>query len=166
MTLDRRLLPAALALVFLAAPTPGPDGPLHLPEPIDAAMLAKVLLDQPGAYTVLDIRPAAQFAEWTIPGAKNVGLDTLAAHVAALPASARVVLVDRDGTFAFAAAGALMERLPERPLRALVGGLQRYHHEIVLRAGATSMPAATPAAAPMAPTDNPTAPKAKRSAGC
>jgi len=142
-----------------------PAGALALPEPIDPAMLAKVLAEQPGVYHVLDLRPAAQFAEWTIPGAKNVPVDALAAHLASLPANARVVLVDRDGSHAFAVAGALMAK-QDRLLRVLHGGLQRFHREFVF-GGAAPMPTAAPAAAtsPSTPPPAPAAPK-KRSAGC
>ncbi|MFO1077077.1 MAG: rhodanese-like domain-containing protein [Planctomycetota bacterium] len=142
-------------------------GAIALPEPIDASMLAKVLLEQPQAYAVLDIRPAWQFDEWHVPGATNVALAALEQHVADVPATRRIVLVDRDGSLAFAAAGALMART-QRDLRALLGGTQRYYAQNVLGGGdapaAMPAPAAeVPAAAPNAPT---TTPKKKRSAGC
>jgi glyoxylase-like metal-dependent hydrolase (beta-lactamase superfamily II)/rhodanese-related sulfurtransferase len=162
-----------------AASTPSAPGAgkLHLPEPIDALVLAKVLLDQPASYEVIDVRPAWQFAEWSIPGSKNVQPDDLAAHLDATAADARIVLVDRDGSMAFAIAGALMQARPERTLRVLLAGLQSYHRDAVL--GGTSPQRAhdTPAARPTpprpatspapAPTPAPTpAPKKKRSAGC
>lgn len=151
------------------APAAGTGTKLALPEPIDPAMLAKVLAEQPASYAVIDVRPPAQFAEWTIAGAKNVEPDALASHLDTLAADLRVVLVDRDGSHAFAIAGALMAKQPARVLRVLHGGLQRYHRETVFG----NMPAAT-ARAPMpaAPTEPaapsaPTAPAAKkRSAGC
>jgi glyoxylase-like metal-dependent hydrolase (beta-lactamase superfamily II)/rhodanese-related sulfurtransferase len=147
-------------------------GKLQLPEPIDATMLAKVLLEQPGRYAVLDLRPAWQFAEWSIPGAGNVHVDDVAARIQALPADARIVLVDRDGSLAFAVAGALMQGHDGRILRVLHGGLRSYHREVVLGAGG-SMPAAAapattpaPAPAPVAPATPTPAPTKKRSAGC
>lgn len=150
-----------------AAAAPGGAGRIALPEPIDAAMLAKVLLEQPGAYAVLDLRPAWQFAEWTIPGAANVGLDAIVDHIGKLPAERRVVLVDRDGSHAFAVAGAVMSRLPDRTLRVLVGGLQQYFRSTALGdtppAKAAMSPSSSPSASPAAPA--PTPPK-KRSAGC
>ena len=148
----------------------GQQGRIALPEPIGADMLAKVLLEQPGSYTVLDVRPAWQFAEWTVPGAANVALDDLAARLAALPADARIVLVDRDGSTAFAAAGAVMTMQPGRLVRVLVGGVQGYHREVVL-GSAHAMPGGTAPAAAPAPTAAPAQPPAqpttkKRSAGC
>lgn len=148
------------------AAAPAVTGPIELPEPIDAAMLAKVLLEQPAAYTVLDVRPAWQFAEWTIPGAANVTLETIADTIARLPGERRIVLVDRDGSHAFAIAGAVMSRQPGRTLRVLHGGLQQYFRTSALGSAAPAAGAPAPTAAPAsAPTTTPTTPK-KRSAGC
>ncbi len=143
---------------------------LALPEPVDPALLAKVLLEQPASYAVIDLRPAWQFAEWNVPGSTNVLVDELVAHIGKLPPNLRVVLVDRDGTLAFAAAGAVMATAEGRVLRALLGGLQRYHREIVLGGTAHSDAAASPT--PLAPTPTtPTSPTPtpvtkKRGAGC
>ena len=142
---------------------------LSLPEPIDAAMLQKQLLEQPGSYHVVDVRPAWQFAEWTLPGAVNVQSEALAAHLAALPADSRIVLVDRDGSHAFALAGALMAQTPERLLRVLHGGLIAFHRDVVL--GGAAAPTSLAPPAPVAPnaaaakSPSPATPK-KRSAGC
>jgi hypothetical protein len=81
------------------------------------------------------------------------------------------VLLDRDGTLAFAVAGAVMARQPQRLLRVLHGGLMAWPHGLdglgQATASPTTMPAAAPtpqpAAAPAA--TKPTTPK-KRSAGC
>lgn len=135
--------------------------PIALPEPVDPALLAKVLMDQPGSYAVLDLRPAWQFAEWHIAGAANVTLADVAARVAALPAATRVVLVDRDGTTAFAVAGALMAQRPDRVLRVLEGGVQRWFREIELGQHSRTGPAGGPAPA----TPNPAAPR-RRGTGC
>lgn len=147
-------------------------GRLSLPEPIDAALLSKVLLEQPGSYAVLDLRPQWQFAEWHIDGATNVAPDAVLGHIATLPDDVRVVLVDRDGSLAFAVAGAVMAQQQKRVLRALLGGLQRYHREVVLlgdAAPASASPTAAPVATPPAatpPTTTPPAAAKKRSAGC
>jgi rhodanese-related sulfurtransferase/glyoxylase-like metal-dependent hydrolase (beta-lactamase superfamily II) len=165
-----------MAPVPRAAAAPAAQaGAIALPEPVDPSLLATVLMDQPQAYAVIDLRPAWQFAEWRIPGTVNVLPDAVAAHVAALPARSRVVLVDRDGTVAFAVAGALMARTPARVLRVLVGGVQRFYRETTFagNAGAAAMPvgqrpAAAPPAAPgpAAPAATPTPTPKKRSAGC
>ncbi len=152
----------------LAATAKAPAGTIVLPEPIDPALLAKVLLEQPTSYAVIDLRPAWMFAEWHVPGAVNVTLADLTAHVAKLAPELRVVLVDRDGSNAFAAAGALMANDGNRVLRALLGGTQRYYREIVLDGGHSAASSTMPSVAPSQPaaTTTPTATPKKRSAGC
>jgi hydroxyacylglutathione hydrolase len=162
-----RMAPGASHAAPTAAAAPATNAAIALPEPIDAAMLQKALLDQPAAYAVIDLRAAWQFAEWSIPGAQNVAPDAVAAHVDALPPNVRIVLVDRDGTTAFAVAGALLAQKPSRSLRALVGGLQGYFRTAATggpveaaahpATPATAAPAVQPAAKPVAK---------KRSAGC
>lgn len=165
-------LPVVGRQVAATTPTasaPTANGPIALPEPVDVALLARVLLSQPEAYAVFDLRPAWQFAEWHLPGSANVALVDLADRARALPKSARLVLVDRDGTLAFAAAGALLAREPERPVRALVGGLMAWSMREPESSGmpganATNT-AATPASTVPATTTTPQKPK-KRNAGC
>ena len=165
-----RMAPAASAMVAATSVSPAAvGGRLALPEPVDPALLARVLLEQPGSYAVLDLRPAWQFAEWTVPGATNVTADAVAAHIGALASDVRVVLLDRDGSLAFAVAGAVMARQPERVLRAVLGGAQRYHREIALdHAAPMATPAMTtqPATGAPTPTVAPTTTPKKRSAGC
>ncbi len=155
---------------------PGAASTLDLPEALEPAQLAAFLIDQPRSYTVIDVRPAWQFGEYHIPSAVNVEPDQVRARLATLPRNMRVVLVDRDGTTAFAVAGAVASASDQvaRPLRVLSGGTARFWREIGVRGGVSApssqdpapaaAPAATPAAAP-----TPGAPKPetkKRSAGC
>lgn len=142
------------------------DGPIALPEPIDATLLQRVLAEQAGSYAVLDVRPAWQFADWRIPGSMNVTLDAVAARVDELPATIRIVLVDRDGTSAFAVAGALLQRNPRQSLRVLLGGVAGYWQATAFGGQASTAPSTmssppTPSAAPAVPQ-----PAKKRSAGC
>lgn len=170
--------PAAATEEPVAAPAP-----IALPEPIDAETLALGLMDQPQAYAVLDVRPRWQFEEYHVPGARSVTPEAVAAEVRALPVGVRPVVVDRDGTTAFAVAGAALARLGEgaRPLRVLLGGVARYHRAIEFERGgpavrergpaspapATPVPAAPAPAAPAPATPaSPTAPVRRRSAGC
>ena len=169
--LDAWLEAGLPAIGRMAKPTAAPvaQGAIALPEPIDAALLARVLEEQPKSYAVLDLRPAWQFAEWHLPGASNVALADLRARIGKLPADARIVLVDRDGTTAFAAAGAVMALQPDRVVRVLLGGVSRYYREVLLGSTAAPAPAATaPTSAPAVPNAAPaTTPAAKkRSAGC
>jgi hydroxyacylglutathione hydrolase len=150
---------------------PDPEAAILLPEPLEPATLARALMDQPGNYAVLDLRPAWQFAAWSLPGSQSAPAESLVARVAAVPPGKRLVLVDRDGTTAFAAAGALLARDPSRPVRVLVGGLARYHDEMLLgapppAAGMGTAPASPlPAgSAPLVPA--PAGPAPRRKAGC
>lgn len=158
------LLFALAAGLPAQAPAAPPPAPLALPEAVEPLQLQRWLQDLPQDYVVFDLRPAWQYAEWHLPQAANVAVADVAARVAALPASARIVLVDRDGTTAFAVAGALMVREPQRGLRALAGGLQRYYREVELAAARAPMPAGAPV--PSQPSAPAAAPARKRSAGC
>ncbi len=139
-----------------------------LPEPIEPGQLANLLLDQPQNYAVLDLRPAWQYREYHVPGAVNVNVDGLSAYVKTLPPSARIVLVDRDGTYAWAVAGAMANGAGHGGygLRVLAGGTLRFWREVEVSGhtprsaqGAQSAPVPVPAA-----TEKP--PAKKRSAGC
>lgn len=170
--------PPAPPAVVTGGPVAAPV-PIVLPEPIDAEALALGLMDQPRAYAVLDVRPRWQFEEYHVPGARSVAPEAVADVVRELPAGVRPVVVDRDGTTAFAVAGAALARLGgegARPLRVLLGGVARYHRAIELERGgpvvqergqvspvpATPVPAAPAPATPASPT----APVRRRSAGC
>lgn len=153
------------------APASAAEVGFEVPEPIEPAQLAALLFDQPQNYAVLDVRSAWQYEEYHVPGATLVALADLQAHVQALPQSARVVLVDRDGTVAWAVAGGLSALLGSegRSLRVLAGGTARFWREVELPGGAPPavegarpVPAAAPA---VAPPPSKAAVK-KRSAGC
>jgi len=151
-------------------------GSFELPEPIEPAQLAALLQDQPQNYAVVDVRPAWQHREYHVPGAVNVDPRELVAYVKSLPKSARPILVDRDGTAAWALGGALSAVLSGDAtysgpglVRVLAGGTARFWREIEITGGApTDVPSAR--AVPAATTiPAPTSPKPetkKRSAGC
>jgi hydroxyacylglutathione hydrolase len=155
-----------------AAATPTPSA-LALPEAMDVAALARALDAQPERWALLDLRPAAHFAEYHVPGAVNVALADLDARLRALPTGVRAVLLDRDGTQAFAAAGALLARQPQRDVRVLLGGTAAWWSER-FGGGGDEVPNAAPAVATPAvaqparpPVASPAAaPKQPRSAGC
>ncbi len=148
-----------------AAAQPAPAAPFELPEPVEPAQLAALLLDQPQSYAVLDVRPAWQFREYHIPGAMNVEPDALLAHVQALPRGARVVLADRDGTTAWALAGGLSAALgaQSRPLRVVAGGTARFWREVEVTGQAPPVPQGAQSAPAIPPAEAETP---KRSAGC
>ncbi len=135
---------------------------ITLPGAIVASQLALQLRTDPSKVVLLDIRPGWQFADWAIAGSRNVKLEGLEAAIDAVPAETQVVILDHDGSYAFAAAGALMARKPGRMLHALVGGLTNWYREVELRSG-PARGAMTPVAPPSA---TPPATPKKRSAGC
>ncbi len=148
--------------------------PLVLPEPMDANALARGLADQPDLYAVFDVRPAWQFAEFHVPAAQNVESAALVERVHALPVGVRAVIVDRDGTTAFAVAALVQAADASRSVRALLGGTAVWWRDMSSGSGGNVVmptsaiapavaPAAMPAAAPKETTKP--APK-KRSAGC
>jgi glyoxylase-like metal-dependent hydrolase (beta-lactamase superfamily II)/rhodanese-related sulfurtransferase len=157
---------------FKTAGASDASGTFELPEPIEPAQLAALLRDQPLNYAVVDVRPAWQFSEYHVPSALNIGPDKLLAHVKSLPRNARVVLVDRDGTIAWALGGAVSAALgPEsRLLRVVAGGTARFWREVEVSGQAppvTQGAQATSAAAPSSPSALPAKPETKkRSAGC
>lgn len=146
--------------------------PLVLPEPMDASALARGLAERPDLYAVFDVRPAWQFAEFHVPAAVNVEPAALVERVRALPAGVRAVIVDRDGTMAFAVAALAQAADANRSVRALLGGtIAWWRGESSGSSGTAAMPAsavvpaAAPAAMPVPAATTKPAPK-KRSAGC
>jgi rhodanese-related sulfurtransferase len=151
---------------------------IRMPEAIEAAGLARALMDQPDAYRVIDLRPDWQFAEWSIAGAENHTVAEVLAQGDTLAAGRRLVLVDRDGTHAFAVAGALMATRPELDVRVLVGGVAGYYASMGWSPSSRDRGASPVEAGVMKPSDEsgtrpvdattnqPIVIKKKRNAGC
>ncbi len=155
-----------------ASPAAAAGGGFLLPESIAPAALAVGLLDQARAWAVIDVRPAWAFGEYHVPGATRVELDGLLEHVRRLDPALRVVIVDRDGSTAHAAAGMLAALLPGRPVRVLSGGTAAFWRDVewlgnspaAQSAPAATTPGATPQ--PSAPAPSNVSPLKKRAAGC
>jgi len=163
-------------------PPPAPGVFINLPERLAPETLAQQLADLPGSLQVVDIRPAAQFAEYHIEGSANVPVEVLLSDPSYLAEKRPLVIVCRDGSISAAVGGALVQKGP-RPVRVLSGGVLRYWDEIMRPKGLVSdsdrgpvgAPAATPTLAPAVPAAPPppaSAPAAvpavpaKRRAGC
>jgi glyoxylase-like metal-dependent hydrolase (beta-lactamase superfamily II)/rhodanese-related sulfurtransferase len=161
------VLQAAAAGASASAP---PLRDLRLPERTCAAELNRMILDQPGTFELVDIRPPAAFADYALPGSRNVDIGEVLANPAFLSGTVPLVLVDRDGSLAMAVGGILSQK-SQRTIKVLHGGLEAYWDQAGVRpaAGAARGAAtpAPPAAAPTAPAPAapPAAPK-KKSAGC
>ena len=154
---------------------------VNLPEQMGPQDLARRMMDLPGTVDVLDIRPAWQFAEYSIPGSVNIPVQQVMSSSAYLNDRRPLIIVCRDGSISSSVAGALVQKTP-RPIRFLSGGVTRYYEEILrpsgiqteaipLSPGASMPPAVVPPVQPTTPgpasPQPPQVPAAKKkSAGC
>jgi glyoxylase-like metal-dependent hydrolase (beta-lactamase superfamily II)/rhodanese-related sulfurtransferase len=149
---------------------------IKLPERLSASELKRMLMDLPGTFDLADIRPAAQFADFNIPGSVNADIADVIANPAYLSGAAPLVIVDRDGSLAMAVGGILSEK-STRPIKVLYGGLEAYWNEsVVPLPPVSSAPPPPPAIKPVAPMPVPATPQTppppapqtpkKKSAGC
>ncbi len=170
-------LTAAVAVIALSlgaapgaaqdAPKPPATVPATAAKPAEAALAATLTVAalradvaaKSDAWTILDVRPAWQFAEFHVPGAVSVKPSDAAAKVASLPAGSKVVIVDRDGTTAFAVAALARPADGSRSVVVLSGGTLAWWRE--------TNDGSSGAAAPKPRTPEAPAPSApKRPAGC
>ncbi|HRZ86557.1 MAG TPA: rhodanese-like domain-containing protein, partial [bacterium] len=141
-------LPVIGAKPAAAAAAPVPLRSLGLPEQIDAAALARSLSDLPGTLEIVDIRPAAHFADYAIPGSRNADIAEVMKDPSYLAGSVPLVIVDRDGSVAMAVGGVLSQKT-KREIKVLYGGVEAFWKASGARApsGAGSVPAVSPAPA-------------------
>ncbi len=169
---------AGLPVIQPAAPGGSATGSqtkrvVKLPDRIDPPALKRLLQDLPGTYDLVDIRPAEQFTDYHLSGARNVELAELLANPSFLTGAGPLVLVDRDGSLAMAAGGILSQKT-ERQVKVLYGGLNAYWRDVEMGGPVKAVPLApaaspAPATQPASPTQpSPQAPQApkKKSAGC
>jgi rhodanese-related sulfurtransferase len=150
-----------------------PAWAVRLPDRIAAAELKRMLMDLPGTFEIVDVRPPAQYADFSIPGSMNADIADVMANPAYLNGAVPLVIVDRDGSLAMAVGGILSQKTA-RPIKALFGGLEAYWNESGMASpSAASTPTAAPARKPEAPVSAPASPAPaapqppkKKSAGC
>jgi glyoxylase-like metal-dependent hydrolase (beta-lactamase superfamily II) len=152
-----------------------PKREIRLAERISAAELKRLMMDLPGTFLLVDIRPPEHFADYHLPGSEHVDIGELMANPAYLTGAGPLVIVDRDGSLAMMVAGILSQKT-ERPIKALFGGLEAYWREADVGAGAQPVGAAAGSAiAPRVQAVSPAAPaagqpvhkpKKRKSAGC
>ena len=151
-----------------------PKREIRLAERVSAAELKRLMMDLPGTFQLVDIRPAEHFADYNLPGSENVDIAELIANPAYLTGAGSLIIVSRDGSLAMMVGGILSQKT-QRNIKVLYGGLEAYWNEA--GPGASAAPsggAAVPAAAPRARAVSPAAPPAstpvgrpkKKSAGC
>ncbi len=157
-----------------AARSAGPRKQVRLPDRISAAELKRLIMDLPGTFELIDLRPPDHFADFSLPGSKNVHVADILSDPGFLVGAGPLILVDRDGSIAMAAGGILSQKT-ERPIKVLYGGLEAYWNEsrgMLPSHGAFQKHPPSPAATPKPPaqtmpppTQKPPEPK-RRSAGC
>lgn len=151
-----------------------------LPQRISAAELKRMLLDQPGMFEIVDVRPPAPYADFSLPGSVNASIADVIGNAAYLKGIVPLIIVDRDGSIAMAVGGILSQKT-QRSIRVLYGGLEAYWSDsapllppvVPTPATASVQPvkpgSSVPAnAKPAAPASVPagSAAPAKKSAGC
>lgn len=163
----KRPIRAALLAAVLSCCVPALPGAAKGPELPGAAApeeAARLLAAPPAGLDVVDIRPQAEFADYALPGAQNLDPSTVLADETLLTGAGPLLLVDKDGTAAFAVAGALA-RKASRPVLVLKGGMQAWWatKELGLAVRETPLgdaPVAAPAPVPAPGGPAPTAPQA------
>lgn len=155
---------------------------VRLAERVSAAELKRMILDLPGTFAMVDIRPPDHYGDYHLPGSVNVEVAELLDNPAYVTGVGPLVIVDRDGSLAMMVAGILSQK-SDRPIKALYGGLAAYWDESdlgslmstsVLPAGPGVSPtrpapgarSARPASPVPARPQTPAAKSKKRSAGC
>jgi rhodanese-related sulfurtransferase len=154
-----------------------PRNVVPLPERICANELNRMILDLPGTFDLVDIRPPNMFADYNIPGSVNVDIADLISNPAYLTGAGPLIIVDRDGSLAMAVGGILSQKT-QRSIKAVFGGVEAYWSQNSMPTTAagpsTPLQAAPPALprpmspsmpGPSAPVQQPQRPT-KKSAGC
>ena len=150
-----------------------------LPERISAAELKRMMMDLPGTFEITDIRPAAYFRDYSLPGSKNVDIADLIDNPVYLAGPIPLIIVDRDGSIAMSVGGILSQKT-RRPIKVLYGGLESYWAESHENFGTvpstpkSTVPSVQTPAKPSAPVPQPPdqtpanqpQPQKKKSAGC
>ena len=113
-----------------------------MPQRIAPAELKRMLMDLPGTFEIVDVRPPASYADFSLPGSINANIADVIAHPAYLNGVVPLIIVDRDGSLAMAVGGILSQKT-RRSISVLYGGLEAYWNESV-----ASLPLASPAPAP------------------
>ena len=178
-TLSAAALAGAMVVTTTALAAPVVQS-VTLPQRISAAELKRMLLDQPGMFEIVDVRPPTPYADFSLPGSVNASIADVIGNPAYLKGVVPLIIVDRDGSIAMAVGGILSQKT-QRSIRVLYGGLEAYWSvsapllppvgptpaaaSVLPVKPGTSVPAnAKPAAPASAPAGS--AAPAKKSAGC
>ena len=146
-TLNAAVLIVVTILTTAAAAEPA-AGSVTLPQRIGATELKRMLMDLPGTFEIVDIRPPAPYADFSLPGSTNGRIADVIANRSYRNGTVPLVIVDRDGSLAMAVGGILSQGT-RRSIRVLHGGLEAYWNDTA--ALLPSDPAPAPAQAVKAP---------------
>ena len=116
--------PAAglLLLAGLVSPTIVWANTPSLVQAVSPEQAAQLMAQQPAGLEIVDIRPSNEYADYALPGSLNLDPATVLADETLLTGQAPLLIVDKDGTSAFAVAGQIAPRT-SRKVMALTGGL-------------------------------------------
>jgi rhodanese-related sulfurtransferase len=152
-----------------------PKRQIRLAERTSATELKRLIMDLPGTFQLVDIRPPEHFADYRLPSSENVNVADLLGNPAYLTGAGPLIVLCRDGSLSMMVAGILSQKT-ERPIKAVYGGLEAYWNEAGPGAGARPVGGgAVPSLAPRTPATGRSAPAAgipastrrkKKSAGC
>jgi len=105
-----------------------PKREIRLAERISAVELKRVMMDLPGTFQLVDIRPPEHFADYSLAGSENVDIAELMGNQAYLTGVGSLIIVCRDGSLAMMVGGILSQKT-ERNIKVLYGGLETYWSE-------------------------------------
>ena len=109
-----------------------PKRAINLPDRVSPSELKHLLMDVPGSFDLVDIRPAEQFADYSLPGAVNADIIDIMNNPAYLTGAGPLILIDRDGSLAMIIAGMLFQKT-QRQIKAVRGGLEAYWRESAVK---------------------------------
>ncbi len=153
----------AVAAAVSGAPLAGPSqaAPSDQPRAASPEEAAALMAKPPAGLEIVDIRPAADFADYSLPGSLNMDAAAVLADESFGAGQGPLLIVDKDGTRALLLAGALAQKAT-RPVLALKGGLAGWWQarELGMAVRETALDAAAPVNAPAPAPANAPAPTA------
>ena len=113
-----------LAALFAFAGVASAKSP-ELPKAASPGEVAQLMAKPPAGLEVVDIRPPADFLDYSLPGSLNLDPAAVLADESLLSGTGPLLIIDKDGTRAFALAGALAQK-GSRQIVVLKGGLMAW----------------------------------------
>ncbi len=142
LTLPNSLRAATLivaTIVTTAALAESAAQSVTLPQRITATELKLMMIDLPGTFEIVDVRPRASYADFSLPGSVNATIKDVIANPVYRNGVVPLIIVDRDGSLAMAVGGILSQKT-RRSIRVLYGGMEAYWND-----SAALLPAVAPA---------------------